>query len=316
MNAFDLIDYLPDSPFRRPEERWLRAQEPHSRGTYEDPWIGSARDAITGIKRSSRLRAILAIQAAQAMWEAPDRRHRWELEARLLARQSTNTIAASMRLSVDVVEAFAAVFFDVRPRIQASDWIFLQAIGGPACTNFASAEQPGAIWKYVGYVGGPIALEAVLAVTKNTPLPAGVLPAAAHAGTCEEARFRIHVKALLQVFTGQSDEAAAKIKQTYLGLAPAQKVGSPAKAGMDLVAFFRSRKTVVPASKTTSSVVGPSPAASQTKRVTPEAEKTKKTLTRRRAKSTKKSRPQKAPGGKSTRKPKASTGTTGPTTRR
>jgi hypothetical protein len=92
---------------------------------------------------------------------------RWELEARLLARQSSNEIAESIPVETATVDAYEAYFFNVRDRLLATDWVYGRLIGSCQVSGFGR-DTPG-LWKAVGYAGGPLALGAVIAVTTDRP---------------------------------------------------------------------------------------------------------------------------------------------------
>ena len=78
--------------------------------------------------------------------------------------------ACAGSLDVGTVEAYHELFFDVHPRLCATDWIMSRAIGASYWTGF-TGKPLGCLWKYLGYVGGPLALELVIAVTTGEKLP-------------------------------------------------------------------------------------------------------------------------------------------------
>jgi hypothetical protein len=96
----------------------------------------------------------------------------WEVQARLLAGQEDAAIADRCELPPGVVGRFERVFFNVRPRLQARDWIRLRAILPEARPPGRPRPDPGAAWRSLGYHGGPRVLDLALAVTRDEPLPA------------------------------------------------------------------------------------------------------------------------------------------------
>lgn len=92
---------------------------------------------------------------------------RWELEARLLARQTSREIAEAIPLDASVIDAYEATFFNVRDRLDATDWVAGKVIGPGPRRGFAN-DLPG-LWKAVAYAGGPLPLEVVMACTSASP---------------------------------------------------------------------------------------------------------------------------------------------------
>ena len=82
-------------------------------------------------------------------------------------------VAAKAGLTAATVGAYADVFFDVRPRLAAPDWVARHVLGGPDDLR----TDPGALWRWAGYVCGEVGFDAVRAVTTGVGrdrLPPGV----------------------------------------------------------------------------------------------------------------------------------------------
>ena len=157
---------------RVPHWRWLQAQSLIDQNANPDPkvddaWVLDARNAISGCAAGPK---ISAINEALAVWRDGSLERRWELEARLLTDESLEQIARKGELTVDVVEAFAELFFAVRARRKATDWLMRRAVEYNPITGF-TGPLPGALWKYVALTDGTAALELVIAVTTDRPLP-------------------------------------------------------------------------------------------------------------------------------------------------
>jgi hypothetical protein len=86
---------------------------------------------------------------------------RWGIEARILARQTDHEISQISGCWPGTIEAYQALFFNVRDRIDRRDFIFNSVLGAIA-TNGIQAREPDLLWKLVGYVGGPHALDAMI----------------------------------------------------------------------------------------------------------------------------------------------------------
>jgi hypothetical protein len=138
MQPGDSLSSSPRNPFRPLNWRWHRAQfTAHGaiRGQrgIDDHWVGRARRYLETVAERPKKRSIRGLrcvvhQALQLRTEDSSER-RQELEARILAAQDNATIAARCRISADVVAAYAALFFDVRPLLANSDTVLFRAIG-------------------------------------------------------------------------------------------------------------------------------------------------------------------------------------------
>jgi hypothetical protein len=228
--------WLPHSCFRVPHWRWLRAQHLARRGRRPDPgiddrWVLHARASATGGRKAKPA----AVRAARAVWEGDPAERRWELEARLLTDEPLGRVADRCGLPPAVAEAYAEVFFSVRPHRQATDWLLLQAVGYSPVTGF-NGPQPGGVWKYLAVRGGPVVLDVVIAATTGRPLPeggAGGPPAA------ETDQLRQQALLLVGLLTARSDgevaavvEARRRLRAVEAGRGQGYEV-SPALAQME-----------------------------------------------------------------------------------
>ena len=87
---------------------------------------------------------------------------RAELESRILAGQSTAEIAQACGQPEPVVVTYSEVFFEVTSRINSKGWIQYFAIAerGPLGLNGWSVPE---LWKFQGFWGGPIVVDALIA---------------------------------------------------------------------------------------------------------------------------------------------------------
>ena len=105
-----------------------------------------------------------AIHQAHSVWQklsTDERAIPWGIEARILARETDEQIARKNGCRADVVEAYEALFFDVRSRLDYSDFIYNSVIG-QAPEQSSRTEVNGWLWKLCGYVGGPFVLNALI----------------------------------------------------------------------------------------------------------------------------------------------------------
>ena len=162
------LDCSPASPFCPPDWRWRLAAALRSgllprRRRLRDPRVAAAARLQAGLARPGRAedRAVLA---ASRLRSEGDARRRLELEARVLAGQPAGAIAARLGLPADVVEAFEKLFFDVRDRLDAPDYIAAVAIGPALHRHGLVVDDAGTLLKVIGYGYGPHVLDVLMAV--------------------------------------------------------------------------------------------------------------------------------------------------------
>lgn len=178
-----------DNPRRPPDWRWQRAGE-----LVEGARIARGRDD-DGVRQASKFRRLLArchtdedrlvaLDSCPALYEAhslyaaeddaPE--PRWELEARLLAREPFESIASKMGLTIEVIEAYERFFFDVLTRLSAPSLIVHTVIGRAVQTGLAERDYD-CLWKLLGYFAGPLVLDSCVykfAQSQQIQTPDGV----------------------------------------------------------------------------------------------------------------------------------------------
>ena len=150
-------DWLHDNFYRSPFWRVLRASHLLEAGHTADPaiddaWVEVAKDLLVSVKGHEFDNVPHAIRAAYEVWAA-DQMPRWLLEAQLLTPRTFDEVAAGCSLSEPVVRAFHQLFFDVRSRLQARDWVMSLAVRSHPLNDFAGP-QPGGVWRFFAFVGG------------------------------------------------------------------------------------------------------------------------------------------------------------------
>jgi len=85
---------------------------------------------------------------------------RWHLEAHILARADDWEIGFAAGLSPEIVEAYEAVFFNVRTKLNHRNYITHQVIG-PGVQRGLYERDYDVLWKLYGYFYGPHVLEAM-----------------------------------------------------------------------------------------------------------------------------------------------------------
>lgn len=213
-----LPEWLPWSFFRSPSWRWVRASWLHRCGRrtsprIDDDWVRRARrflaanpDSVPN-PRKRRKCADPAVASAVGLAREETPHRRWKVEALLLTSEPLEAIADAVGLSVEAVEAYALLFYDVRPYPSAVDWVMAQGVGTSVWQGFGGLTL-GSLWKYAALSGGPHLLEVVIAITMNEPLPAWLRASFADAEhpAYEEARFRLKAKLAIIALTAGSPE--------------------------------------------------------------------------------------------------------------
>jgi hypothetical protein len=144
-----------------------------------------------------------SVAEAFALFHAEDTSRRWRLEAYLLTHEPLEQIASHCSFSMDLLEAYAQIFFDVRPYFASTDWILVQVIGTSWLQGFAG-QSLGSLWKFFAYTSGARALEAIIALTTNTPFPAWLEDVLAKRPAYYKRRLRLLGKVMLAAMTANS----------------------------------------------------------------------------------------------------------------
>ena len=199
-------DWLPDSFYRSPFWRVLRASYLLETGlpadaTIDDDWVAVAKDLLAAIERHDLSTVPEAVRAAYEVWAA-DQMPRWLVEAQLLTPRTLDEIATECALAEPVVHAYAELFFDVRSRLQARDWVMSLAVRSHPMNDFAGP-QPAGLWKFFAFTGGELVLDVVVAVTLNRPLPEWLRSQFTTNPRVEEQRLRLKVKLAIAALTAK-----------------------------------------------------------------------------------------------------------------
>lgn len=200
--------WLPDNFYRSPFWRFLRASYRREHNLAADPaidddWIEVAKDLLAAVEKHDLSRVPPKVHAAYALW-TEDCEPRWLLEAELLTNRTFSDVAAACAVPEAVVDAYHEIFFDVRPKIHARDWIMHQAVLSTPLNGFAGP-QPAGVLKYAAFTGGSRVLEAVAAVVLDRPLPTWLIEGFAEDPHWGEAYFRARVKLTVAIMTERSD---------------------------------------------------------------------------------------------------------------
>lgn len=108
------------------------------------------------------------LHAAPDLYEAwalfddgEDKETRWELEARLLTPQTYQEIAKIVALEPEAVQAYEALFFNVRDRVESPSYI-THIVLGKSIHAGLNERAYDALWKMYGYWAGPHVLNSLI----------------------------------------------------------------------------------------------------------------------------------------------------------
>ena len=166
-----LIDIHRRSPFRAPAWRWIRAATRNGdcprAARHDDDWVRRACRFRAALDRSGDDDGHPRVAGADPTVLAAYRVHlggpraRWEVEARLLAGQDDAAISIKTGIPAEAIEAFEAIFYSVRDRLEARDWVGAMVLGPRLYRGLEKGDVELA-WKVVGYNLGPFVLEALI----------------------------------------------------------------------------------------------------------------------------------------------------------
>jgi hypothetical protein len=170
----------PDSPFCRPDWRWLRAEYLVDSGRRvsrrDDQQVREAAQYLRHQRRCQgetahqRLaRRYPALYLAHALYAGEPSLQKWELEARLLTPEHFEVVGRKCGSSAEVVGTYHAVFFEVRPCLRAREYIANRVLGRKAHVGLEERDV-GLILKFYALSGGPLAVDALVDYYKNPPV--------------------------------------------------------------------------------------------------------------------------------------------------
>ena len=99
------------------------------------------------------------------------------LQARLLTTETFAQIAGRLGTNELVIQFYADLFFDVRDRLEARDWIMKVILGPPELRSKFNKDgtltdaQRGVLYRLFAYRGGPLVLDSLIAGIGNLNRP-------------------------------------------------------------------------------------------------------------------------------------------------
>lgn len=173
-----MLECLYSNPWRTPTWRWRRAEgifagqqpgtTPKRDGEEGYYWIRKAVKFLDAQQQctddNSRMTLALlepAIFWASYIFSQGDQPARWAIEARIMARELDRNIAFHHDCGVEVIQAYEALFFNVREKLERRDYI-VNSVFGEAVQRGLTERQYDLLWKLFAYSLGPCALEAMM----------------------------------------------------------------------------------------------------------------------------------------------------------
>lgn len=164
--------FLPTNGLRPVDWRWQRACQLADQGRscqrrYDDHWVSEAVAWKRLVNRGLDEDAEIALaERFPAIFFAHHIREdslsdRYTIEARLLARQTPQEIAQRIPVAPEVIEAYAAMYFDVGNRLDYPDFIVTRVIGEAIWSGLADRPHD-VLWKLWGYFVGPVILDSLI----------------------------------------------------------------------------------------------------------------------------------------------------------
>jgi len=178
---------------------------------------------------------------------------RLTIEARLLAGEPIEAIAGRCDVSVEAVEVYEQLFFNVSDRLANTSYILFHAIGAASYKGFAG-DDSGAVLKWFAYMGGSRVLDFLLG---ERDTPCDLLPTEGHAIPPDEAvrsarirRIALAAKALPINQSTAMQLVRLYVLQEQLRETPRRSARDVLSAGLDsmLEALTKSRVDQVPGS--------------------------------------------------------------------
>ena len=164
-----LVDFFPLNPFRPPDWRWRLGQYIVTQVTApRRPWFDKAVYRVVhylrapGKRRTARSRVDADLERAILIHDDADPHARVELEARLMSGQDEAAIAGRLGLTPEMVDAYAATFFEVRGRQEHIDYIATNVLGSDFYRLGPRLADTRTLTLWFGWNFGPLGLELLL----------------------------------------------------------------------------------------------------------------------------------------------------------
>ena len=237
------LDYRPDNPYRPVDWRWQLAAYVGEINNWTVP--KSHRDhalcratffrqhITTRVSPAAKLYMLETDPACYEAWHIysydHDKSARWEVEARLLAKESLSDIAQKVAVSEEAIKIYESWFFNVLDRLESPGYITHQVFGRSIHQGLSSRNFD-CLWKMYAYWLGPIALDAII-YQFNRPMPPGNT-SGVNAALDNDAALTMRLKATVALRTIPVNwETQIEIIKLYMNLLEIEKSASDVGSG-------------------------------------------------------------------------------------
>jgi hypothetical protein len=146
---------------------------------------------------------------------------RWEVEARLLANETIETISKKVCLSAGAIRTYEAWFFNVLDRLESPGYL-THTVFLPATQRGLTSRAYDCLWKMFGYWGGPMVLDLMIYQFMPAPRPDNRKTTRAFFG--EDVCDTLHVKASIAMRTMPINwQTQIEIVNTYMHMVELEK---------------------------------------------------------------------------------------------
>jgi hypothetical protein len=166
----------PSNTARPVDARWKRIVDLADRGEpaahrYDDQWVrhglvylNRLRSCLGEQDRARLAQEFSAIDTAYKLYGSTNKLDRAILEARLLARQTIDEVAAFCGIPVEAVVIYEGLFFQVLGRLDSRAFILIAAVcpDGKLWDGTLTEDDTDVLLKVYGYLKGPIFLEELI----------------------------------------------------------------------------------------------------------------------------------------------------------
>jgi hypothetical protein len=182
--SMQVVHLRPNSPLRPPDWRWLKVKA-YRRANRELSRFKNDRYVFEAHRFNERLEESTEAWQAEELCDENEslffaysfystegrESNRWELEARLLSKEDYASIATKLGCTVETVDLYEKLFFNVSDRLDSVGWVINSVIGRSIHTGLNERDYD-LLWKMYGYLGGPYMLDLVikrLGINKQRP---------------------------------------------------------------------------------------------------------------------------------------------------